>query len=62
MVEIDILTECKQTNIVGLYEAFFFDSALWVSVCVCSCTIYGVCLCVCVCVCVCTRACVSVCV
>ena len=37
MVEIDILTECKHTNIVGLYEAFFFDSALWVCVCVCVC-------------------------
>ena len=30
MVEIDILTECKHPNIVGLYQAFFHDSALWV--------------------------------
>ena len=30
MVEIDILTECKHRNIVGLYQAFFHDSALWV--------------------------------
>ena len=30
MVEIDILAECRSPNIVGLYEAFFFDEALWV--------------------------------
>ena len=30
MVEIDILSECKHPNIVGLHQAFFFDSALWV--------------------------------
>ena len=57
MVEIDILAECKHANIVQLYEAFLFDSALWVST---------VCACVCVCVCVvfiyvCSGACVSVC-
>ena len=44
MVEIDILTECKHRNIVGLHQAFFHDSALWVrDSCVyvpaCSCTI-----------------------
>ena len=32
MVEIDLLTECKHKNIVELYEAFFYDQALWVSV------------------------------
>ena len=31
MVEIDILAECKHSYIVGLYEAFFYDQALWVS-------------------------------
>ena len=31
MVEIDILAECKHPNIVKLYEAFFYDQALWVS-------------------------------
>ena len=31
MVEIDILAECRSPNIVELYEAFFFDEALWVS-------------------------------
>ena len=31
MVEIDILAECKHPNIVGMFEAFSFDSALWVS-------------------------------
>ncbi len=30
MVEIEILAECKHRNIVGMYEAFSFDSALWV--------------------------------
>lgn len=30
MVEIDILSECKHPNIVGLHEAFYFDHALWV--------------------------------
>lgn len=29
-VEIDILTECRHPNIVGLTEAFFFESKLWV--------------------------------
>jgi len=33
MVEIDILAECKHSYIVGLYEAFFYDQALWVSDC-----------------------------
>lgn len=32
-VEIDILTECKHPNIVGLYEAFYFGGKLWVSIC-----------------------------
>lgn len=30
-VEIDILTECKHANIVGLYEAFLHSDRLWVS-------------------------------
>ena len=30
MVEIDILAENKHPNIVGLYEAFFYDATLWV--------------------------------
>ena len=30
MVEIDILKECKHKNIVGLYEAYYFDNKLWV--------------------------------
>ena len=30
MVEIEILSECKHPNIVGLHEAFFYDSQLWV--------------------------------
>jgi serine/threonine protein kinase len=30
-VEIDILAECKHKNVVSLYEAFFYDSKLWVS-------------------------------
>lgn len=34
MVEIDILTECKHSNIVGLHHAYYHDSALWVSECV----------------------------
>lgn len=29
VVEIDILTECKHTNIVQLLEAFFFEGKLW---------------------------------
>lgn len=33
MVEIDILAECKHPNIVGLHEAYFYDQALWVSMC-----------------------------
>lgn len=31
MVEIDILAECKHPKIVKLFEAFFYDQALWVS-------------------------------
>lgn len=31
MVEIDILSECKHKNIVELYEAYFYDSKLWVN-------------------------------
>ena len=30
MVEIDILSECKHRYVVDLYEAYFFDSKLWV--------------------------------
>ena len=30
MVEIDILAVCRHKNIVGLFEAFFYDAALWV--------------------------------
>ena len=30
MVEIDILAECKHKNVVGLYEAYYFDNKLWV--------------------------------
>ena len=31
MVEIDILAECKHKNVINLYEAYYFDSKLWVS-------------------------------
>lgn len=31
MIEIDILAECKHSNIVELYEAFFVNSKLWVN-------------------------------
>lgn len=31
MIEIDILSECKHSNIVGLHEAFFINGKLWVS-------------------------------
>ena len=31
VVEIDILSECNHPNIVGLYEAFLWDSKLHVS-------------------------------
>ena len=31
MVEIDILAECKHSNVVGLHQAFSFDNQLWVS-------------------------------
>lgn len=30
-VEIDILSECRHKNIVQLYEAFFYEGKLWVS-------------------------------
>ncbi|XP_003383893.1 PREDICTED: serine/threonine-protein kinase 10-like [Amphimedon queenslandica] len=30
MVEIDILSECKHDNIVGLHQAFFYDNQLWI--------------------------------
>ena len=30
MTEINVLSECKHTNIVGLYEAYYFDSKIWV--------------------------------
>ncbi|CAG0885232.1 unnamed protein product [Darwinula stevensoni] len=28
-IEIDILSECQHPNVVGLYEAFFFEGKLW---------------------------------
>ena len=31
VVEIDILTENKHRNVVDLYEAFYFQDKLWVS-------------------------------
>ncbi|XP_055927801.1 serine/threonine-protein kinase 10-like isoform X2 [Argiope bruennichi] len=31
-VEIDILTECRHPNIVGLVEAFFYESKLWMMI------------------------------
>ena len=31
MVEIDILAECKHKNVINLYEAYYFDNKLWVS-------------------------------
>ncbi len=31
MIEIDILSECKHKNIVQIYEAYYFDSKLWVN-------------------------------
>lgn len=31
IVEIDILSECKHHNVVGLYESYFFEGKLWVS-------------------------------
>ena len=31
MIEIDILSECNHKNIVKIYEAYFYDSKLWVS-------------------------------
>lgn len=31
MIEIDILSECKHPNIVGLHEAFFINGKLWVN-------------------------------
>ena len=34
-VEIDILTECQHENIVGLHEAFYWDSKLWVGTLCC---------------------------
>lgn len=30
MVEIDILSECRHKNIVQIYEAYYYDSKLWV--------------------------------
>lgn len=32
MIEIDILSECKHSNIVELHEAFFTNGKLWVSI------------------------------
>ncbi|GIX79424.1 hypothetical protein CDAR_228631 [Caerostris darwini] len=34
-VEIDILTECRHPNIVGLVEAFFHESKLWMMIEIC---------------------------
>ena len=31
MVEIDILAECTHKNVINLYEAYYFDNKLWVS-------------------------------
>jgi hypothetical protein len=31
MVEIDILSECRHKNIVQIYEAYYYDSKLWVN-------------------------------
>jgi hypothetical protein len=31
MVEIDILAECQHKNVINLYEAYYFDNKLWVS-------------------------------
>lgn len=31
MIEIDILAECKHSNIVELLEAYHYDGKLWVS-------------------------------
>ena len=31
MIEIDILSECNHKNIVKIYEAYFYDSKLWVN-------------------------------
>ena len=36
MVEIDILTECKHKNIVHIYEAYYYDSKLWMLIEFCS--------------------------
>ena len=30
MVQIDILAECRHPNVVQLYEAYYFESKLWV--------------------------------
>lgn len=32
MVEIDILSECKHKHVVGMYEAYYHENRLWVSV------------------------------
>ena len=31
MVEIDILSECKHSHVVGMYEAYHHENKLWVS-------------------------------
>jgi STE20-like kinase len=36
MIEIDILSECKHKNIVEIYEAYYYDSKLWMLIEFCS--------------------------
>ncbi|CAF0731156.1 unnamed protein product [Brachionus calyciflorus] len=36
MVEIDILSECNHKNILKIYEAYYFDSKLWILIEFCS--------------------------
>jgi hypothetical protein len=32
MTEIDILNECNHKNVIKLFNAYYFDSTLWVSI------------------------------
>jgi hypothetical protein len=32
MTEIDILNECNHKNIIKLFNAYYFDSTLWVKI------------------------------